>query len=277
MMETFLRKSMHAFSALALLSSLAYVFIYPLDWQVSVPFILFIAFSVIIQIWLHKQLVLCYTLSLFTLLISWRIAGLYQVPWWVDIPYSFLFCLKLLYFFYLAYTDIYDIEHEAFDDLPEHYMIPDEWQLLFIRLYIGYDLVPHFTEKLFAGSVRNADIAAFTALGIPDALPLVLLAGLIEFGAALSISCGFLIRAGAIGFSFYLLVASFLGHHFSDGFIWASPGGGWEYPVLLIILILSFALFAPYKFSVDINLQRHYKLPNWLIFLMGKAKFPPKL
>lgn len=40
-------------------------------------------------------------------------------------------------------------------------------QLAFIRLYIGLDLVPHFTEKLFAGpKTRADDVTSFQELGI---------------------------------------------------------------------------------------------------------------
>ncbi len=60
----------------------------------------------------------------------------------------------------------------------------------------------------------------------------MLIAGIVEFAGALSIWCGILTRLGAICLAIYLMVATYLGHHFTNGFIWASPGGGWEYPVL---------------------------------------------
>ena len=60
------------------------------------------------------------------------------------------------------------------------------WGLTFLRLYVGFDLVPHFTEKLFAGSApRLEDIAAFQSLGLSGAFCFVLAAALCELGIAI--------------------------------------------------------------------------------------------
>jgi len=87
-------------------------------------------------------------------------------------------------------------------------------------MFIGYDLIPHFCEKLFAGNLtRNVDVAVFHSLGVPDPLLFVYLAGTIELLGSLAVSCGFLIRFSSIGLVVYLLTATYLGHHFSLGFI----------------------------------------------------------
>jgi len=62
-----------------------------------------------------------------------------------------------------------------------------------------------------------------------------------------------------------------MGHHFSNGFIWASPAGGWEYPALCIALFLSFFLRGAGLFSIDGVLQQTYKLPRWVVAFMGKS------
>lgn len=127
-----------------------------------------------------------------------------------------------------------------------------EWQLVFVRLYLGYDLVLHFTEKLFAGtSVRADDITYFSGIGLHDPLFFVLLAGLIELAGSFSLACGFLTRLGSVCLFIYLMVATVLGGHFHNGFIWANTGGGWEYPVLWAVLILSFAWNGANTFSLD--------------------------
>ena len=145
-----------------------------------------------------------------------------------------------------------------------------EWQLFFIRMFIGFDLVPHFCEKLFSGpAARLEDIKAFSHLGISHAFNYVIIAGIIEFAGAFAIGCGFLTRLGAICLFLYLMVASIMGKHFSMGFIWASPGGGWEYPVLWSTLIVSFALFGGSGFSLDHVIRDNMRLPRWIRFLMG--------
>ena len=135
---------------------------------------------------------------------------------------------------------------------------------------IGFDLVPHFCEKLFAGeSFRFSLVQNFQSLGLGhNSLMIVILAGFIEFFGAFSISCGFLTRLGSICLSIYIVVAAFLGHHFSLGFMWVNRGGGWEFPVLWSILILSFSLFGSFGFSLDFILEKHLKLPSWVRWLL---------
>ena len=145
-------------------------------------------------------------------------------------------------------------------------------QLAFIRLYIGLDLVPHFTEKLFAGPATRADdVSAFQALGISDPLPLVLTAGVIEFSAAIGVGLGLFTRLAAICTVIYLMVATVMGHHFLLGFIWASEGGGWEYPVLWSALIVSFVFGGGRWMSLDEIISEHFKLPKWINALMGDS------
>jgi putative oxidoreductase len=145
------------------------------------------------------------------------------------------------------------------------------WQLTFIRCYIGFDLVPHFTEKLFAGSgPRGEDVVAFTKLGVPIPEFFVILAGFCELGVAIGIGLGVLTRLAACGWALYFLIATILGHHFFLGFIWASPGGGWEYPVLMIALLLSFTVAGGGPFSIDAAVAGKLELPGWCLWLMGR-------
>jgi putative oxidoreductase len=177
--------------------------------------------------------------------------------------------LKLINYMYLAYRSIRYIKNTNKARHPNNCY---EWQLLFIRLFIGFDLIPHFCEKLFAGQViRGLDITSFANLHVPHAKATVIIAGFIELGGAFSLSCGFMTRLGAISLSIYLMVATYLGGHFLDGFIWASKGGGWEYPVFWTTLVLSFAVFGSGGFSIDRWLKDHYKIPLWIRALMGGA------
>ena len=177
--------------------------------------------------------------------------------------------LKLANYLLFAYNAI-TIARDSPANEYHHQVTVFEWQLWFIRLFIGFDLIPHFCEKLFAGSVIRADdIHAFTQLGVPHPLTMVIIAGLMEFGGAFALSCGFLTRLGAICLAIYMLTATYLGHHFSNGFIWASPGGGWEYPVLWTVLILSFAFFGAGDFSLDRSIKNTMNPSRWIEHLMG--------
>ena len=210
-----------------------------------------------------------FLLSTFTLLISWRLSSLGEMGISRYI-YLLAFILDIINYIICGYNDIQDAKTDKNNNKNIKHNTKFEWQLFFVRMTIGFIFVPHFTEKLFAGSVIRADdIIAFTQLGVPNPVFFVFFAGLIELACCFSIGCGFLTRLGSFGAFVYLLVASFLGKHFTLGFIWASTGGGWEYPALWSVLIVSFTLFGANSFSLDRVLKDHFKLPKFIRFLMG--------
>jgi len=210
-----------------------------------------------------------YLLSTFSLIVAWRLVGLANMTITVYL-YFIAMLIKFLSFMQLAYQDIH-AHYRTKSTSPDAYVLArSEWHLFFVRMLIGFILIPHFCEKLFAGSaIRMLDVKDFTSLGVPYPLFFVFFAGLCELGGAFSIGCGFMTRLGSIGLSLYLIVATLLGNHEFNGFIWAGPGGGWEYPFLWTCLILSFVFFGAGNFSLDYVLKTHFKLPKWILFLMG--------
>lgn len=245
------------------------------NWQLIIPCLLFtLLTSMVLVYYIFKNFnhhpanfTLLFLLSSFSCLIALRL------NWYTGYTLSFyclLACLlvKLVNYIITAKNDLN--ERELVTDKNIRHSGHYEWQLLFIRMFIGFDLVPHFCEKLFAGPVpRLEDIQSFVSLGVPHAAFFVYLAGIIEFFGSLSIGMGFLTRTGALALGVYLMVATYLGHHFDLGFIWASQGGGWEYPVLWTTLIVSFSFFGGGGFSVDRVLRDRFSLPTWLLRLMG--------
>ena len=233
----------------------------PMALQIA---LLFFSLSTVLltRLWRYS-FTTAFLLSTFTAITTWRLAGLadYNV---VVYLYGALVFAKFISFIACFWQTQRDP-----NALGQRLSV-FEWQMFFIRLYVGLDLVPHFTEKLFAGSaIRHVDVHAFESLGVPHPLFFVLLAGFIEFIGSLALASGFLTRLTSVVLVVYLLVASALGHHFSLGFIWANPGGGWEYPVLWSVLILSFACFGAGELSLDGLLRRNISLPRWITYLMG--------
>lgn len=202
-----------------------------------------------------------FLVSLLCMLVSWRIAGLHGI-------HLVIYSLLIAFLIYLAMFGIIawrSINHED----PKLRLNRTDWQATLIRIYIGFDLVPHFTEKLFAGpGPRDADIKAFTELGVPAPDFFVTLAGFCELGIAIGIGLGVLTRLAAVCSAAYFLIATILGHHFFLGFIWASPGGGWEYPMLMIVLLISFLLDGAGPFSIDNIILRRLTPPIWVRRLM---------
>ena len=202
-----------------------------------------------------------FLVSLLCMLVSWRIAALQGIDL---VIYSLLvaFLIYLAMFGTIAWRSIH---HED----PKLRLDWTTWQLTLIRIYIGFDLVPHFTEKLFAGpGPRDDDIKAFIGLGVPYPEFFVTLAGFCELGVAIGIGLGLLTRLAAICSAAYFMIATILGHHFFLGFIWASPGGGWEYPVLMMVLLISFVIGGAGPFSADNVILRRFTPPGWVRRLM---------
>lgn len=232
--------------------------------------IVWLALSLVASVFISARLrTLGFLLGLFALLIGWRIAGLYQET---AIAYVLLlaFIVYVIEFFGTARQSLAGGK-SAFAGLEN--MTLTDWHLTFVRLYIGLDFVPHFTEKLFAGAGPHMDdVKAFEQLGTPAPDFLVWLAGFCELGAAIGVGLGLFTRLAAIGSALYVFIATVMGAHFTLGFIWASPGGGWEYPVLWTVLLLSFCYAGAGAFSIDGVLRRHVQLPDWMEFLMVRRE-----
>lgn len=199
-----------------------------------------------------RNFTLGFLVGLAALLIGWRVAALNSldiVTW----PLLAVFLLYVSPFFAAWRSDI--ASAEPVQSWPE-------WHLTFLRIYVGFDLVPHCTEKLFAGPAPfNADVEAFAAMHVPFPEAFVILGGFCEIAIVIGLGLGVLTRLAGIGAALYYLIASLIGGHFLNGFIWASPGGGWEYPVLMMVLFLSFVPRGAGAFSVDCWLLREGLLP----------------
>ena len=234
-------------------------------------FILFFATLNVLLIGLrYFSFSLVFLTTTFTTITTWRLCALAHLP---TLTYLFgiITVIKLISFVLCAYHNL-RLQRQGIAT-QQHLDSPYEWQLMFIRMFTGFIFIPHFAEKLFAGTViRQADITAFTHLGLHNPLSFVIIAGLMEFLGGLALSIGFLTRLTAICLSIYLIVSSLLGKHFTLGFIWASPGGGWEYPFFWTSLIISFAIFGGGDFSVDRLLKDQFNLPRWFRLLQGTSK-----
>lgn len=227
---------------------------------------------------MYRYICIPFLLATFSVLSVLRILGLHKcfVPM-IPIIISLL-CLVII-FIYIAYKDVKRqpiILRGRAQDLFE--MSAYEWHLSFIRLYVGFDLIAHCAEKLFAGRIPFlADVSAFAQLNVMDPTFFVRLSGLCELAGVISLGLGLLTRVGALGSALYLMIATFIGHHFFKGFIWALPGGGWEYPVMWSVFILSYIVLGADEFSIDSVLDKNFNLPIWLKRLMGVMESDGKI
>lgn len=213
----------------------------------------------------HNQTV-GYLISTFCIITAFRLSSLAQMHS-AALPFLLAVSLVLLHFAIIAKENC----ESAVGMDAAGSSNPYNWHVTFIRLYFGLDLIPHFSEKLFAGfHYRHIDVEAFQHLGVSNALGMVFLAGCIEFFASIAFACGLFTRLVSVGLTIYLMIATEMGHHFTVGFIWASKGGGWEYPVLWAAIVLSFSLVKPTTFSLDHVITTNCpKMPKMLKAIMG--------
>jgi len=117
--------------------------------------------AIIFSIISYKEFVSGYLISLFCMMIAWRIASIYEIDF-IIYPLFFAFIFMLANFIFCAWSNIKYSKNYV------HKLSIEQWQLVFIRLYIGCEFIPHFTEKLFAGTLpRMQDVSALMYIGVP--------------------------------------------------------------------------------------------------------------
>ncbi|OJA00990.1 hypothetical protein BEV13_01430 [Rickettsiella grylli] len=237
-------------------------------------FIIFLSLIGILSLcMMHRYICIPFLFAVFSVLSVIRILSLHHSLQPIYPLLVSLLCLVVL-FLTIAYQDVKKRPIQL-RNVPQtrFNMSAYEWHLSFIRIYVGFDLIAHCTEKLFAGQIPfQADVTAFKHLNVIDPAFFVRFAGLCELAGVISLGLGLLTRLGALSTSLYLMMATLIGHHFLKGFIWASPGGGWEYPVMWSVFILSYAVLGADEFSIDGVLDKQFHLPRWLKRFMGVMK-----
>lgn len=212
--------------------------------QAKVFMILWLALSVACSFLLApRNFTAGYLTGLMAMLVGWRIAALNGV----DLV-SYLLLLAFIAFVFQFFDCLRtDLRRGA-----KRLMSTAEWQLTFIRLYIGFDMIPHSTEKLFAGPMPfESTVRAFAGFGLPMPEAFVIVGGLCSLGIIIGLGLGLLTRLAGYCAALYYLIATVIGGHFLMGFIWADAGGGWEYPVLMMVLFITFSVRGAGPFSLD--------------------------
>lgn len=103
-----------------------------------------------------------------------------------------------------------------------------------IRFCAGAILIYHGYGKLFGGNIAGVAEHVVTPLGLP--MPMAwayFLAGLEFFGGA-ALAIGFLTRPIALMLTVEFIVITVW--HSGNGYSFASPHGGYEYPLLLLFI-----------------------------------------
>ena len=132
----------------------------------------------------------------------------------------------------------------------------NDWVLSAVRVYVGLMFIAHYSGHVLAGPDQFQIFADyFAGVGFHIGGPLVVLAGLIEIAVSIGLVFGLMTRSAAVGGALYLFFATLWGDHFSAGYIWILPGGGWEFSALWIFTVLVFAVTGGGRISLDDRLK----------------------
>src|SRR6266481_5203706 len=127
--------------------------------------------------------------------------------------------------------------------------------LTFIRIYVGLMFVPHFGSHVLGGPFQfKIYTLYFASLGLQLPAMQVLLAGSVELISAIGLVLGLFTRPIALLASVYLLLSMLWGGHFRIGYVWALPGGGYEFGLFWAAIIAVFAVLGGGQNAIDSKL-----------------------
>lgn len=139
--------------------------------------------------------------------------------------------------------------------------------VLIVRLLVGLLLIGHGAQKLFGwfgGNGLSKTMQFLQAKGFKYPGFWALLGSVGELGGGLLLALGFLGPLGALGVFASMLMAV-IKFHWGKG-LWGTTGG-FEYPLVLLVLSVVLGLLGPGSYSVDALLG--IALPTTLLFGIG--------
>ncbi len=115
-----------------------------------------------------------------------------------------------------------------------------------LRLTLGVVLLAHAALKVFVFTVPGT-VGFFASLGLPAIAAYLTIFG--ELFGGLALLVGFRTRLVALATLPILLGATWA--HAGKGWSFSAPGGGWEYPLFLVLAAVVVALLGAGSFSWD--------------------------
>jgi len=125
-----------------------------------------------------------------------------------------------------------------------------DFSYLVIRLTVGGMLLVHGIVKLQTTTVAAFAAGSLARRGLEPALPLAYIVWFMETVGAVCIMAGLFTRLFAVAAVIEFMVITFVAH-WSQGFWWSRPGGGWEYPALWGLIFFAIALRGGGPYSLD--------------------------
>jgi putative oxidoreductase len=144
----------------------------------------------------------------------------------------------------------------VFRGLARTYEALAPWGYTLMRFSAGAVVVYHGYAKLFAGFAPVVAKNVLTPLGFPLPVVWAYFLGVLELVGGAALAIGLLTRPLALLFVIELAIVTYW--HSGNGYFFTSPGGGWEFPLLLMLQYLGILLAGAGRHSVDRMLGREF-------------------
>lgn len=118
-----------------------------------------------------------------------------------------------------------------------------------IRFIAGAILVYHGYNKLFGGIINGVAQNVIVPLGLPNPLAWAYFLGILEFFGGIALAIGFLTRPIALMLVIEFIVITWW--HSGNGYGFSSPKGGYEYPLLLLVIYAAIFFRGGGRCSID--------------------------
>jgi putative oxidoreductase len=118
-----------------------------------------------------------------------------------------------------------------------------------IRFIAGVILIFHGYNKLFGGGIQGVADHVVTPLGLPMPLAWAYFLGILECFGGAALAIGFLTRPIALMLTIEFIVIAFW--HYGNGYAFSSPHGGYEFPLVLLVLYAAIFFRGAGRCSID--------------------------
>jgi putative oxidoreductase len=126
-----------------------------------------------------------------------------------------------------------------------------------IRFSAGAILIPHGWGKLFGTFAPFVAERVLAPMGFPAPYAWVYFLGVLETVGVLALAVGLFTRPIALMLALEMLIITF-GVHMKFGYGFASQGGGYEYPLLLLLLFIGIFMRGSGAYSIDRLIGREF-------------------
>jgi putative oxidoreductase len=125
-----------------------------------------------------------------------------------------------------------------------------------VRFIAGAILIYHGYNKLFGGIIGMVAQNVVTPMGLPMPMAWAYFLGGLEFFGGIALAIGFLTRPIALLLVIEFIIITYW--HYGNGYGFSSPKGGYEYPLLLLIVYIAIFFRGAGRCSVDKMLGKEF-------------------